>query len=179
MGLFGNNKNKEDKKKNKTLQKAQKFARKGQIDKAVAEWESLLKKKSDDANVYNTIGDLYLKGKKKESAVAAYHKACEIYAASGFSLKAIAVNKKVLKIDPQNLDALTLMAQLNKERGMITNAKECYLSIAEHHIRKGAHDKALDAYKHIVDMDPRNIKVKLGLAELYFKESRIEEGTRI
>lgn len=179
MGLFGNTKSKEDKKKNKIVQKAQKLARKGQIDKAVDEWKSLLKNKSEDANVYNTIGDLYLKGKQREPALDAYCKACDIYADSGFSLKAIAVNKKILKLDPKNLEALTRMAQLNVERGMVNNAKECYLTIAEHHIRSGAHEKALEAYQKIVDLDPKNLKVKLGLADLYFKENMVQEGSRI
>ena len=61
MGLFGNGKNKEDKKKNKILQKAQKFARKGQIDKAVAEWESLLKDKADDVDSFRCKPDLFTK----------------------------------------------------------------------------------------------------------------------
>ncbi len=171
--------NKEEKKKNKILQKAQKFARKGQIEKAIAEWKSLLKNKADDATIYNTIGDLYLKGRRREEAVEAYRQASEIFTNTGFSLKAIAVNKKILKLDPDNLDALASMAQLNRERGMINNAKECYLSIAGYHLRTGSHDLALEAYQNIVDMDPNNLKIKIGLAELYLKEHMIEEGGRI
>ncbi|NOY53228.1 MAG: hypothetical protein GXP58_06355 [Deltaproteobacteria bacterium] len=184
MGFFDfakpkDNTNKDDKKKNKVLQKAQKFARKGQIEKAIAEWKSLLKNKADDATIYNTIGDLYLKGRKREEAVDAYHRASEIFTNTGFSLKAIAVNKKILKLDPQNLDALACMAQLNRERGMANNAKECYLSIAGYHLKTGSHDLALEAYQNIVDMDPANLKIKIGLAELYLKEHMIEEGGRI
>ncbi len=179
MKFFGGSKNKEDKQKNKVHQKAQKLARKGQVDKAVQEWKSLLKNRSDDANIYNTIGDLYLKGKTKERAVESYQKAAGIYTKSGFTLKAIAVNKKILKVDPKNMDALTCMAGLHRERGMLTNAKECYLSLAQNHLRDGSHDKALEAYQHIVDMEPKNIRVKLGLAEIYLKENMIQEGARI
>jgi len=184
MGFFDfvkpkDRRNKADKKKNKILQKAQKFARKGQIDKAIAEWQSLLKNKADDATIYNTIGDLYLKGQRREDAVQAYRQASEIFTSTGFSLKAIAVNKKILKLDPENIDALACMAQLNRERGMINNAKECYLSIAGYHLKTGSHDLALEAYQNIVDMDPKNLKIKVGLAELYLKEDMIEEGGRI
>ncbi len=179
MGFFGNGKNKEEKQKTKIIEAAQKFARKGQIDKAVAEWQNLLKNKPDDANVYNTIGDLYLKGSRKNQAIESYNKACTIFKDSGFSLKSIAVNKKILKLDPNNLDALDSMAQLHKERGMIINAKECYLSIAAYHIRAGGHDKALEAYQQIVDMEPKNLNVKLSLAELYLKEQMVQEGSKI
>ncbi len=179
MKFFGFTKNKEEKKKNKVLQKAQKYARKGQIQKAVSEWESLLKNKNDDANIYNTIGDLYLKGKRKEDAIEAYRKASTLYWDSGFSLKAIAINKKILKIDPRNLDALNCMARLHRERGMISNAKECYLTIASYHLKSGSHDQALEAYQNIVDMDPKNLKVKMGLAELYLKEGMAQEASQV
>lgn len=171
--------NKDEKKKNKVLQKAQKFARKGQIEKAIEEWKSLLKNKADDATIYNTVGDLYLKGRRREEAGEAYRQASDIFTNTGFSLKAIAVNKKILKLDPGNLDALAAMAQLNRERGMINNAKECYVTIAGYHLKTGSHDLALEAYQNIVDMDPRNLKIKIGLAELYLKEHMIEEGGRI
>ena len=42
------------------IKEAQKFLARGQIDKAIAEWEKLIKE-SPDANTYNTVGDLYLK----------------------------------------------------------------------------------------------------------------------
>lgn len=179
MGLFGSGKNKEEKQKNKVIQKAQKYAQKGQIENAVAEWASLLKNKAEDANIYNTIGDLYLKGNLKDKAIESYRKACKSYTDSGFALKAIAVNKKVLKIDPNDLDSMMSMAHLHKERGMVANAKECYLAIAEYHIRTGSHDKALEAYQKIVDMDPKNLKVKVSLAELYLKEEMAQEGSKI
>jgi tetratricopeptide (TPR) repeat protein len=180
MGFFSFKKSvKEEKQKNKILQKAQRFARKGQIDKAVGEWKSLLTKRADDANIYNTIGDLYLKGKKKADAIEAYQSASRIYRESGFSLKAIAVNKKILKINGNNLESLVCMAELNRERGMINNAKDCYLSIAQYHLKSGSHDQALESYQNIVDMDPKNLKVKIGLAELYLKENMVLEGFKI
>ena len=44
--------------KNTVVREAQKFAAKGQYDKAIAEWKKLLKDSPHDANLYNTIGDL-------------------------------------------------------------------------------------------------------------------------
>ena len=46
---------------------AQKFLAKGQIDMAIAEWEKLIGE-SNEGNVYNTIGDLYLKKNSKKEA---------------------------------------------------------------------------------------------------------------
>jgi len=42
--------------KNAVIKEAQKFAAKGQFDKAIAEWKKLVKEAPNEANLYNTIG---------------------------------------------------------------------------------------------------------------------------
>lgn len=60
------------------LKEAQKYIAKGQIDKAIVEWEKLAKE-SPDGNTYNTIGDLYLKKGDKKSAIEFFHKAAGFF----------------------------------------------------------------------------------------------------
>ena len=54
------------------IKEAQKYLAKGQLDKAVAEWEKIVRE-YPDGNNYNVIGDLYLKkgdknqGRRKHS----------------------------------------------------------------------------------------------------------------
>ena len=57
--------------KNTVSKEAQKFAAKGQFDKAIAEWKKLLKESPNDPNIFNTIGDLCLKKDSKADAVDA------------------------------------------------------------------------------------------------------------
>ena len=47
--------------RNTVIKEAQKLAGKGQFDKAIAEWQKLVKETPNDANIFNTIGDLCLK----------------------------------------------------------------------------------------------------------------------
>ena len=63
--------------RNTVIKEAQKLAGKGQFDKAIAEWRKLVKEDPNDANVFNTIGDLCLKKNSKPDAVEAYQKAAK------------------------------------------------------------------------------------------------------
>ena len=109
---------------------AQKFIEKGQIDKAIAEWEKLLKE-SPDGNVYNTIGDLYLRRNQKREAIEAFAKAANIFREDGFYLKAIGLYRKILNISTSDTDALVALAELNAEKGLVGNANQNLLAVAE------------------------------------------------
>ena len=60
--------------KNTILANAQKYTARGQIDKAIVEWQKLIHETPNDANIYNTIGDLYLRNNSIQEAVSAYLK---------------------------------------------------------------------------------------------------------
>jgi len=90
--------------RNSVIKEAQKFAGKGQFDKAITEWRKLVKDTPNDANIFNTIGDLCLKKNAKAEAVDAYKRAADILAEDGFASKAIALYKKVLNIDMSRID---------------------------------------------------------------------------
>jgi len=87
--------------KSTVLKKAQLYTAKGQIDKAIEEWQKLIQETPNDGNIFNTIGDLYLRKNDITSAVSTYLRAGDVFNAAGFSLKTIAVYKKILKIDPE------------------------------------------------------------------------------
>src|SRR3989338_11342879 len=96
---------------------AQKFIERGQIDKAIAEWEKLLKE-SPDGNLYNTIGDLHLKRGDKKSAVEYFHKSAAFFREEGFSPKAMALYKKILNTDTSNVDGHIALGELSEEKGL-------------------------------------------------------------
>jgi tetratricopeptide (TPR) repeat protein len=148
---------------------AQKFISKGQIDKAIEEWEKLLKE-SPDGNVYNTVGDLYLKKGSQREAIEAFTKAANTFREDGFYLKAIALYKKILNISPSQTEALIALAELYAEKGLIGNANECFLTAAEHYINDGTTEKALEHYKRMLELSPSNKELTLKMAELFLKK---------
>ena len=147
--------------KSKILETAQQYTIRGQIQKAIEEWKKLLTDTPNDANIYNTIGDLSLKNQPfnnaRDGAISYYLKAGEIFESSGFALKAIAVYKKILKIDPSRKAIYVHLGDLNSERGLMGNAREDYLLAAKLYSQKGFVKEALGVYRKIADLDPSNL----------------------
>jgi len=166
--------------KSKILEAAQQFTVRGQIQKAIEEWKKLLTDTPNDANVFNTIGDLCLKYQTteqgKEEAISNYIRAAGIFESSGFALKAIAVFKKILKIVPSRKDIFIRLGDLNYERGLIGNAREDYLAAAKLYSQEGQIREALDVYRKIADLDPANLNVRLKIADIFLKEDLKSEA---
>lgn len=156
--------------KSAIINQAQKFAAKGQLDKAVEEWQKLIQETPNDGNIFNTIGDLQLKKAASAKAVQAYMKAAEAFQTGGFELKAIAVYKKIIKIDPARLDVCEMLADLNSSRGLIANATDEYYRVAKQYAKLGNIKGALQIYQKVADLEPNNVHARLKLAETCRKE---------
>ena len=162
--------------KRKALQVALVYTQQGRLDKAIAEYEAILKADPNDLSIYNLLGDLYARTGAASEAIAKYLKLGELYRADGLAVKAIAVYKKVVKLDPRNVLASLACADLYAEQGLIGEAKLQYTVAAEHYLREGRVRKALELYQRIADLDPGNVTILSKLAELYAKEGMIEEA---
>ncbi|HDH10626.1 MAG TPA: tetratricopeptide repeat protein, partial [Nitrospirae bacterium] len=150
------------------IKTAQKYASKGQIDKAIAEWEKLLDE-AKDGNIHNTIGDLYLRKGAEREAIESFDKAAEIFRKDGFYPKAIAIYKKILNIAPNNVDALIALARLNAEKGLTGNAIENYYRAAEIYNREGLTEKATMVVEKMLHLSPADVITRSKIAYLYFR----------
>lgn len=159
------------------IENARKFADAGQYLKAIKAWHELLDETPhNDANVYNTIGDLCLKNKATPDAIDAYGKAARFYLQEGFHLKAIALYKKILKLDPNRAEIYTLLGDLNVVRGLMNNAVADYLSGAKMYLKIGKAMNALTLFRKITKVDPPNTDMRLRVAELCLKEKMTDEA---
>ncbi|MDA8084865.1 MAG: tetratricopeptide repeat protein [Nitrospiraceae bacterium] len=157
------------------MKDAQKYVLKGQIDKAIAEWEKLLRE-GPDGNTYNIVGDLYLKKGDKKGAVDYLHKSAGFFRQEGFSLKALALYKKVLNINSSDTGALNALGQLSEEKGLITDAIKYYLATADCLSKEGRKDELLDIYYKILQLSPTNVPLKVKVAEILLKEGLVSHA---
>jgi tetratricopeptide (TPR) repeat protein len=164
--------------KNAITKEAQKYASKGQYDKAIAEWKKLLKESPKDPNIFNTIGDLCLKKDAKPEAVDAYKRAADLLAEDGFSSKAIALYKKVINIDPHKIEVHLTLGDLNAEKGLTGNALESYKIVADHYQKTKEMAKALGIYQKMADLNPSNVAFRTKLADMYLKEGMKKEAAQ-
>ncbi|MFZ5907560.1 MAG: tetratricopeptide repeat protein [Nitrospirota bacterium] len=163
--------------KSAIIKEAQKYLARGQIDRAIAEWEKL-SRESPDGNTYNTIGDLYLKKGEKAIAIDSYHKAAGCFRDEGFALKALALYKKILNLNQADATALLALGELNEAKGIVTDAIKFYLAAADGYAKEGKKDKILEIYDKILKLSPGNIPLRNKVVEIYLKENLTQEAAR-
>ncbi|MEW6054628.1 MAG: tetratricopeptide repeat protein [Nitrospirota bacterium] len=159
------------------IKEAQKYLARGQIDKAIAEWEKLAKE-NPEGNTFNMIGDLYLKKGGRTDAIDSYHRAAVLFQQEGFSLKALALYKKILNFNPSDSTALYVLGELNEAKGLTTDAIKFYLASADSLAKEGKKEKLLEVYAKIVDISPSNIPLRSKIAEIYTKEGLAAEAAK-
>lgn len=162
--------------KEKVMDAARKFVDKGQIDKAVKEYLRIVQEDPKDVRVWLKIGDLYARKGSKADAIDTYLKVARFYHEQGFFLKAVAVYKQILKLDPRQVDVTLKLAELYRQLGLMSDAMQHYEAVAAHFHREGDTRQALDTVKKLVDLDPENIATRIKLAELYSKEGLVDEA---
>ncbi|MEZ4364953.1 MAG: tetratricopeptide repeat protein [Kofleriaceae bacterium] len=157
--------------KEKVMDSARKLAEKNQHDKAVKEYLRVVQEDPKDIRVWLKIGDLHVKRGSKQDATEVYLKVARVYAEQGFTDKAIAVFKQVLKIDPHLVDVNLRLAELYRQRGLLADAMQHFEAVAGHFHREGNTKEALATVRQLVELDPENVATRIKLAELYSKEN--------
>lgn len=117
--------------KTKVLEDIQKYIQKGQIDKAIEEYERILRIDPKDFKLRQKLGDLYLRKGKKNEAINQYLNVADIYIKDGFYLKAIAIYRQILRTDPTKYDIYEKLADLYKKLGLTGDALTQLRSLAE------------------------------------------------
>lgn len=156
---------------------AQKYLAKGQIDKAIAEWEKLVRE-APDVNAYNIIGDLYLKKGNKKLSIEFFHKAAGVFRKEGFSLKAIAIYKKIINVEAKDVSSLIALGELSEEKGLTTDAIRYFLTAADTLSQEADKNKYLNIYRRVLSLEPFNIPLRDKIAEIFIKENLIQDALK-
>ena len=112
-------------------QKAQEFLSKGQTDKAIQEYRRLISIESKNPNLYNELGDIYLRANDKSQAVQNFEKAAVIYEKVALYNNAVAVCKKILRIEPEKADTIFKLGELRAKQKLIGEAVTYFTQYVE------------------------------------------------
>jgi tetratricopeptide (TPR) repeat protein len=163
----------------KIQKQAESFVASGRIDRAIDEFLKLLEDKPNDLLMMNRIGDLYLQGGKTRDAIDMFKRAGIGYERDGFVPKAAAVFKKARRAAPDDADVATRLADLYRQTNMIKDAIQIHIEMAEQFTKKGLLKRALEEFAQVVELDPKNLKNKVKLADLYNKEGMKDRAASI
>jgi len=164
--------------RDKVIASAEKLVAKGKIEPAIKEYERLLEDNPNDVNTLNRIGDLWVRINRNDEAVKVFSKIADHYSKDGFFLKAIAIYKKINKLDPSKLDIYAKLADLYAKQGLAMEAKSQYQVLADYYLKHGDPANALLIYKKISELDPNSINVHVKLADLYGQVNKTTEALK-
>jgi len=165
--------------KAKALQEAEKSVMQGKISQAIKQYLDIIDKDPSDLSLLNTIGDLYVREKNVPEGLRHFHRLADAYVQEGFTVKAIAIYKKVAKLDQNTADPLLKLAELYQVQGLGREAREQYFQAAEFYKKKNQSDKALEVLRRIVQLDPENSVARSRLAQLCEQTGRKDEAAQV
>lgn len=142
--------------KAKALQEAEKFVSQGKISQAIKQYLLVVQKEPSDLVILNTVGDLYVREKNIREALKHFHKLADAYSREGFTVKAIAILKKISKLDASDVEVLIKTGDLYVLQGLAREARDQYAQAVEAYRKKNQTDRALEAFGKIVALDPEN-----------------------
>ncbi len=148
-------------KTNALRKKALEYVRKRDWPKAIKEYKRLADLDKNNPNIFNELGDLYLKVGNKHDAFESFDSAIEAYSRVSLFNNAIAVCKKILRLSPNRLEVLFSLGRLRKAQGLEKEAVSYFNSY-------------MDKLVFDVSMQPADLKVKV---ESVYKE--MESSTEI
>jgi len=160
----------------KTRQEAEKAEKAGKLDQAIPLYRQLLEDNPRDWNTINKIGDLFAKIGRMREAGDEYAKVADFYARDGFHLKAIAIWKKISKLDPAQVEPYAKLADLYAKQGLVVEAKGQYQVVSEDYLKRNRLKEAAEVLRKMVEIDSSDLKTRSRLADIYTREGSTDKA---
>ncbi len=151
----------------------------GRVERAIEEFQKLIEDNPKDFNTLNQIGDLCVQISRIKEGVEIHKRLGAAYERDGFHARAAAIFQKVVRNAPEDIDAAQRLADLYRQMNRPADAVRIHLSVAESFQKKGLIKRALEEFNKVVDLDPKNLKMKVRLADLYNKEGLKDKAAGI
>ena len=149
------------------LQSAEKLLSRGKLDPALKEYLRVLEDNPRDISTLNKVGDLYVRMNRPADSIPYFTRIADFYSKDGFFLKAIAIFKKINKIDPAQLEIYDKLADLYHKQGLVQDARSQYQVLADHYQKNNRLGDAIAVYKKMASIDPGDLRIQARLADLY------------
>ena len=160
----------------KTLRAAEKHLEMGKIPAAIKEYCKVVEGDANDFTTLNILGDLQVRVGNHSAAISCFRRIAEHYRDQDFALKAIAMFRKIDRLQPNDVEIATSLAELYAQQELVVEARAHYLTVANAHAKSGNSQAGLEILSKIADLDPQNTDVRLKLAGGYLNEGMMSEA---
>ncbi|MBN8724524.1 MAG: diguanylate cyclase [Acidobacteria bacterium] len=162
--------------KSKFVKSAEKYLQQGKVAAAISEYEKIVEFDPNDFNTINTLGDLNARIGQNKEAINYYLKVAESYQAHKDIIKAVAMYKKINKLDATNYQVCLKLADLYALQQHNVEAKQHYNIVLDAYKREGKHKQALQIMKTLAELEPDDIHFRVELAKAYKDQNMNNEA---
>lgn len=162
--------------KQKLLASAQKHIQRGNYAKASQDYAQALAEDPSDLRVMLKLGEVQQKDNNVIGAVETYSRVAHLYTSTGFLLKAAAVYKRILTIDPENVIVHVRLAEVYQHLGLLSDAMSYYYAVANILQKKGDVAGYKDVLGRMTAIEPENIGIRIKLAEHHSRTGDIDSA---
>jgi pilus assembly protein FimV len=164
--------------KEKYLNSAQKFLQKGQVERAIKDYEQVVAADPKDVRHRQKLAELLARCNRNEDACREYETIARYYEDNGFYLKAIAVYKQVQKLNNGKIELSITLAGLNEKLGLVGNALSEYKCAYDYYEKAGLHGESRKVLEKMRSVDPENADILLKLAETHLAAGQRDDAYR-
>jgi len=150
----------------KVIQTAEKLVARGRLQAAISEYRKVLESAPNDTSMLNRVGDLYARLNQVDKATRLFRQTAENFARQGFFVKAIAIYKKIIRLDPSQIAAYESLAGLYGRQGLTNEALGQYQVVADYFLKHGDRTATAGIYRNMIEVDAENPRYRLRLAGL-------------
>ena len=162
--------------KDKLLESAQKSLEKGQLLKAIKDYQKIVQGDPRDVRIRQKLGDLLCRARMNGEALTEYEAVAKYYAENGFHLKAIAVYKQMQKLDPAQVKIYHRLAELNEKQGLVGNAMAEYKNLVSYYEQQAMMPEAINVLQKMKELGPDNLNIRVKIAESYASGQLIDKA---
>ena len=146
---------------------AEKLVSRGRIRAAIEQYRKILEDAPDDTGTLNRVGDLYVRIGRLDKAIGLFQRTARHFVRQGFLVKAIAILKKIIRLDPTLMDVYESLADLYQRQGLVSDARAQFQVVAEYYQNHGDLQRCAAIHLKLVDLEPDDPTHRLRLAEFY------------
>jgi tetratricopeptide (TPR) repeat protein len=137
-----------------TIRRAEKLARDGRLEAAIAQYQALVDDQPGDWNAANLLGDLLVRAGQVDKAIMQFARIADHLAREGFLPKAAALYKKILKIDPDDDEAAIRAADVSMQQGLVAAARGYLTGAIDRRHARGDRRGAAELMVRLGALDP-------------------------
>lgn len=148
----------------RALKGAETALRQGRIDVAIAEYQTVVDTHPRDWNTANALGDLHVRAGQLDRGIVQFTRIADHLESEGFHPKAAALFKKILKLRPDDENALLRSGEIAAKQGTFADAKQFFQVVADRRHKRGDQKGTAEMHVKLGTLDPEDLDARLRAA---------------